>query len=59
MGGNKKISPKNYIKCVKNAFFVENIQKSFNNCERLPLLMADTLCPLPFNYTPSAEAINV
>jgi len=37
----------------------ENMQKSLNNWERLPLLLADTLGPLPFLTTPSAEDINL
>jgi len=49
MGGNKKISPKTTkIKGVKNAFFVENVQKSFYNWERISLLMAGTLGLPPF-----------
>jgi len=31
----------NYIKCVENAFFVENIQKSFNNWKMEASLLID------------------
>jgi len=40
-------------------FFIENIQKSFNNWERLPFLMVGILCYPSLLTTPSAENINL
>jgi len=40
-------------------FVVENIQKSFNDWERLHLLMAGTLCPPSLLTTPNVEDMNL
>jgi len=46
MGVKIKFRQKLHQVCWK-CFFVESIQISFNNWERLPLLLAGTLCPPP------------
>jgi len=56
MRGNNKISPKSTSSVLKLLIFVENIQKSFNNWERLD---GWHLVPPSILTIPSAEDINL